>query len=137
MLVCSHSAPPEKGLGDQSPITGADRNTSFDFLRAPLSVGDVGRPYSFEVLTVIDDSRAICKMRFRRGETSNAAVEKVWVFIPTAGLVSDHGYRFDKSGVASLAIDSNPIKDEDAMVFKVTGTANYGADALFVVKPVW
>lgn len=74
-------------------------------------------------------------MRFLRGN-SFTAVEKVVAFIPTAGIVSAHGYRFDKFGVASLATDDNKLKDEDAMVFEVTGTESYSGDAMFVVKPV-
>jgi hypothetical protein len=133
---CSHSAQPDGSAGpaykDQSPITSADKAPPFNYFKSPLKLGDVGWPYSFEVATVIDDSRAICKMRFQKGETVNAASERVWAFVPTKGLVTGHGYRFDKAGVA----DFDKLKEADMQVFKVVGTANYGGDTLFVVKPV-
>jgi hypothetical protein len=122
---------------DQSPITDADKVPpagGFDIFAEPLQVGMVGKPYSLEIVTAIDESHAVAKMRFsNRSGTVNAASEMVYATVPTAGIVSGHGYHFTKTGPVLATGDP---KYNTFRVFKVTGTTTYGSDTMFVIKPV-
>ena len=90
-----------------------------------------------EMISVVDESHALMRMRFANSYAANGADELMWVNAPTRGMVSNHGYYITKNGAVPATAD---IDEASKLAFKVTGTTTYksarGMMTVFVLTPI-